>query len=571
MAQHLTTTPEQCIVAMILVIPRIPHDPNSDVQELLRARLTETLSSHYKITIIDQYDGDDETSAQRQRAWEADEPSYYGHPSSPSQPPKFTEAAQLDMCSAFCFRARRLTLAYETERIAAIGQGSYLYQNDTGLPSDTGYDDSVKPLRELSICDKMPLKSMHAGATEQRTLMCASHDLLEHMQKHFRLAGYGAKGETHIAVFEMLVSKTEFFTTSYENTDEGLLHALSTRVVDLHLVRHEPTSVNLNSLAQQHGDNNVAKHIVRQAATYFQTARTKPLSYSTQIAACSTHEYSASLFSAQAKVDARLESEHTSENVNFALHESYSHDQKCRSMRSLDEINQHLERGVMNVSLLPKRDTVPDKYRDKHKHFAIKKQTDSEAGITRWDPPSGDRRDLQWSAAFLGLPMVPIHITPTRTEPYEIDFFDKYQTMTDPTSSASVYFSLGNVPPTPPAVRLRRYIRTKLAENCLVILQIHTGPQQYHFGTITKLVTPAPAGYHDYYIPVTSLGPSSSSSEVVKDILSARGIPFTPDQPAPPAAPQAASAAPNPPAAASGPSSERPDVHLTLTPTERPP
>ena len=64
-------------------------------------------------------------------------------------------------------------------------------------------------------------------------------------------------------------------------------------------------------------------------------------------------------------------------------------------MRSLDEINQHLERGVMNVALLPKRDMVPDKYRDKQKFFALKKQTDSGAGITRWDPPSGDRCDLQ--------------------------------------------------------------------------------------------------------------------------------------------------------------------------------
>ena len=119
---------------MVLVIPRIPHDPNSDAQELLRTRLTETLSSHYKIIIIDQYDGDDDTSTQRRRAWQADEPSYYGHPSSPPQQPTFTEAAQLDMCSAFCFRTRLLSIAYETERIAAVGQGSYLYQNDTGLP-----------------------------------------------------------------------------------------------------------------------------------------------------------------------------------------------------------------------------------------------------------------------------------------------------------------------------------------------------------------------------------------------------------------------------------------------------
>ena len=85
LAQHLITISEQCIVTTVLVIPSIPHDPNSDVQELLRTRLTETLSSHYKIVIIDQYDGDDGTSTQRRRAWQADEQSYYGHPSSPPQ------------------------------------------------------------------------------------------------------------------------------------------------------------------------------------------------------------------------------------------------------------------------------------------------------------------------------------------------------------------------------------------------------------------------------------------------------------------------------------------------------
>ena len=151
----------------------------------------------------------------------------------------------------------------------------------------------------------------------------------------------------------MLASTTEFFTTSYENTNEGILHTVPTRVADLHLARHEITSVNINSLALQHGDNNVAKHASRQAATYFQKARLKPLSYSEPIAACSSHEYSSSLSNSQAKVDARLDSEHTSEDVKDALHDSFSHDQKCRSMRSLDEINQHIEHGA---SLFPTRD-----------------------------------------------------------------------------------------------------------------------------------------------------------------------------------------------------------------------
>ena len=122
----------------------------------------------------------------------------------------------------------------------------------------------------------------------------------------------------------------------------------------------------------QHGDTNVAKRVSRQAAAYFQLARTKPLSYSEPIAACSLHEFSVSLSNSQAKVDVHLDSEHTSEDDKDALHGSFSHDQKCRSMRSLDEINQHIEHGAKNASLLPTRGTVPKKYHDKHKHLAMK-------------------------------------------------------------------------------------------------------------------------------------------------------------------------------------------------------
>ena len=99
-------------------------------------------------------------------------------PRLPSQP-TFTEAAQLDMCSAFCYRTRLLSTAYETERIAAVGQGSYLYQNDTGLPDDTGYDDTVTPLKGLSICDEKTSEPVHAGAPEQRQLLIDSHTLLD--------------------------------------------------------------------------------------------------------------------------------------------------------------------------------------------------------------------------------------------------------------------------------------------------------------------------------------------------------------------------------------------------------
>ena len=555
LAQHLITISEQCVVTTILVIPSIPHDPNSDVQELVRARLTETLLSHYKIVIIDQYDGDDGTSTQRRRAWQADEASYYGHPSSPPQQPTFTQAAQLDMCSALCYRARLLSATYEAERITAVGQGSYLYQNDTGLPDDTGYDDTESPLKELSICDAKPSACMHSGAPEQRQLFFDSHDLLTHMQTNFGLKEYGAKeGTPHSAVFNMLESSAEFFVTSYEYTDEAILHAVSTRVADLHLLRHEPTSMNLNSLTRKYGDNNYAKHIVRQASAYLGPAREKPLSYSTQIALCSTHEFSSSLSNASLKVDARLESEHTEDDLKDALHDSFAHDQKCRVLRSLNEINQHLEHGITNVSLLPKRDVVPQKFRDKHKFYAIKKQNDTKAGITRWEPQSGTLRDLQYSAAISGLPLSLIHVTPTRAEPYEIKFFDKYKTMEDSISSTGNDVSLDTFSLASPAERLKHYIRTKLTEGHLIILQIHTGPQQYHFATVTKLRTPLAEGFHDLYIPVSNIGSASSTSDVVKDILAAKGIPHEHVQPALPAAP----APQNPAPATAGPSSELP-------------
>jgi hypothetical protein len=217
-------------------------------------------------------------------------------------------------------------------------------------------------------------------------------------------------------------------------------------------------------------------------------------------------------------------------------------------MRSLDEIKQHLTRGVTNVSLLPTRDIVPKKFRDKHKFYAIKKQNDTNAGITRWDSQSGTLRDLQYSAAISGLPMSLIHITPTRAKPYEIKFFEKYTTMDGSVSSTGTDVPLDTFPLAlaSPAEQLKHYIRTQLAERHLVILQIHTGPQQYHFATVTKSRTPLDKGYHDHYIPMANDGPTSSTSEVVNDILFAKGIPLPPAQPAPPAT--------NPSPAAAGPS-----------------
>ena len=224
----------------------------------------------------------------------------------------------------------------------------------------------------------------------------------------------------------------------------------------------------------------------------------------------------------------------------------------CRSLPH-SRVQSELARGVTNVSLLPKRDEVPTKFRDKQKFYAIKKQTDTKAGITRWEPQSGTLRDLQYSAALSGLPMSLIHVTPTRAEPYEIVFFDKYKTMDDSISSTGTNVPLGTFSLASPAERLKHYIRTKLTEGHLIILQIHTGPQQYHFATVTKLRTPLNEGFHDHYTPMTNIGSTSTTSEVAKGILSAKGISLERAQPALPAVP----APQNPAPAAAGPSSEQ--------------
>ena len=97
-------------------------------------------------------------------------------------------------------------------------------------------------------------------------------------------------------------------------------------------------------------------------------------------------------------------------------------------------------------------------------------------------------------------------------------------------------------------------VRTKLTEGHLIILQIHTGPQQYHFATVTKLRTPLDKGFHDHYIPVTNIVSASSTSDVVNDILAAKGIPHKRAQPTLAAAP----ALQNPSPATAGPSPELP-------------
>ena len=58
---------------------------------------------------------------------------------------------------------------------------------------------------------------------------------------------------------------------------------------------------------------------------------------------------------------------------------------------------------------------------------------------------------------------------------------------------------------------------------------------------------------------MASTGSSSSSSEVVKDILTARGIPHALEQPAPSEPPQAPPTAPNPLVAADEPLTEHPE------------
>ena len=120
-------------------------------------------------------------------------------------------------------------------------------------------------------------------------------------------------------------------------------------------------------------------------------------------------------------VDDRLDSEIIPEVYKDALHESYSHNQTCRSMRSLAETIQHLQHGVNNVSNTPERGNVPAKYREKLRFTALKQARDiANNGIARWSVPSGEPRDLKCATAFAGLPMILINITPARPEPYTI-------------------------------------------------------------------------------------------------------------------------------------------------------
>ena len=376
--------------------------------------------------VIDQYDGDTATGEQRQRAWDADHASHYGHQPAPPQSPKFTEVAQLDICTAFCFRARNLFQAYDSQRLSAVGQGSYLYQNDTGLPSDDAFHDSTHLLHELSICGEHPSRTMNSNATEQHTAMHCSHDHLVHLQAKFKITPHRILCPVHAEVYRMLHDNNKIYTMSFEHTDVQILHAVSARIYDLHLIRDKPTTVNIQSLASLHGDADIAQHLLRQAIQYFEHARTKPLSHATQTVSCSTHEHSSSLLNASAKVDARLDSEITPEAFKDALHGSFAHDQACRSMRSLEEITQHLQNGIKSASQSSVRETIPTKYREKQCYMAAKQSRDAANDITRWSTPAGELRDLKWAAAFAGLPMIVIDSTPARAEPYTITTFSKY-------------------------------------------------------------------------------------------------------------------------------------------------
>ena len=260
---------EKCAVATMLLIPRIPYDPHFDVQEVLRTNLVEALINHHKTVIIDQYDGGTATGEQCQRVWDADPPSYYGHRPTTLQPPMFTEVARLDIRTAFCSRAASLSRAYESELLEAVGQGSYLYQNDTGLPSDTGFDDSTRPLRELSVYDAKPSRTMGVNASEQRAMMHDSHASLVHYQARFDVASYQLTSDEHKEVYNMLQDTAHFYTMSFDNTGEGLLHAASTRIFELHLTRDESATTNPHSLSNTYGDTTVAKHLARQAVRYF--------------------------------------------------------------------------------------------------------------------------------------------------------------------------------------------------------------------------------------------------------------------------------------------------------------
>ena len=208
-------------------------------------------------------------------------------------------------------------------------------------------------------------------------------------------------------------------------------------------------------------------------------------------------------------------------------------------------------RVVSRMSLSSLHGTrFPTKFRDKHKFYALKKQTDTKAGITRWEPQSGTLRDLQYSAALSGLPMSLIHVTPTRAEPYEIEFFDKYKTMDDSISSTGTNVPLDTFPPgitsgTPQTLHPYK-ARGRL------ILSSSKSTQDLSNTTLPLSPSHVPLSKRDITTTtsrVTNIGSTSSSSEVVKDILSAKGIPLAPAQPAPSAT------ARSPAPAATGPSS----------------
>ena len=515
---------EKCVVATILLIPRIPYDPHPGVQEVLRTKLADVLIDHHKIMVIDQYDGDTATGEQRQRAWDADHASHYGHQPTPPQSPKFTEVAQLHICTVFCIRARSLFQAYDSQRLGAVGQGSYLYQNDTSLPIDDGFPDSTLLLHELSICGEHPSRTMNSNATEQHTAMHCSHDHLVHLQAKFKITLYRILYPVHAEVYRMLHDNNKIYTMSFEHTDVGILHAVSARIYDLHLTRDKPTNVSIQSLASLHGDTGIAQHLLRQAIQYLNTHEQNR---------CRTlHKlYHVALMNIRPRYSTHpRNSTHASTARSLQKHSKMPclgrllmirHAALCAALKKSP--NTFLKNGIKNASQSSVRETIPTKYREKQRYMAAKQSRDAASGITRWSTPAGELRDLKWAAAFASLPVIVIDITPVRAEPYTITTFSKYQTTSDDPLKPDG--TVDHLPPASdtPAQRLDKYICAKFAEKYLILLQFHTGPQHSHFGSITASITPLKEGFHDYCIPVTS-----PSNDVVADVLAVKGFPVEP-------------------------------------------
>ena len=146
-------------------------------------------------------------------------------------------------------------------------------------------------------------------------------------------------------------SSSNFYTMSFEHTDVEILHAVSARIYDLHLTRDKPTTVNIHRLP-----------------AYMETLILRNISSAKLFNILNTHErnhcrtlhklHHAALMNIRPRYSTRpRKSTHALASISLQKHSKMSctghllmHDQTCRSMRSLEEITQHLQHGIKNAS-----------------------------------------------------------------------------------------------------------------------------------------------------------------------------------------------------------------------------